>query len=69
MTKYDAGPAFPQERTLEDGSHQECEGISIRDYFAIRAFQTRLAKYSDWTLTELTKQSYADADAMLEARK
>lgn len=39
-----------------------------RDYFAIQAFQVRLAKYNDWTLTELTQQAYLDADAMLKAR-
>jgi len=43
--------------------------MPIRDYFAIRAFQTRLAKYNEWTLTELTEQAYADADAMMKARK
>lgn len=43
-------------------------GMTLRDYFAIKAFQVRLAKYDDWTLTELTEQAYADADAMLEAR-
>jgi hypothetical protein len=30
-------PAFPQERTLGDGSHEECEGLTIRDYFAAKA--------------------------------
>ena len=43
--------------------------ITLRDYFAMRAFQTRLAKYNDWTLDELTNQAYQDADAMLKARK
>jgi hypothetical protein len=44
------------------------KGMTLRDYFAIKAFQVRLAKYNDWTLTELTEQAYLDADAMLEAR-
>lgn len=43
--------------------------MTLRDYFAIRAFQTRLAKHNDWTLDELTEQSYMDADAMLKARE
>jgi len=43
--------------------------LTLRDYFAIRSFQTRLAKHQDWTLTELTDQAYIDADAMLDARK
>lgn len=42
--------------------------MTLRDYFAIRAFQTRFAKYNDWTLDELTDQAYRDADAMLAAR-
>ena len=53
------GPAFPFEYA----------GMTLRDYFAIRAFQTRLAKHSDWTLDELTEQAYMDADAMLKARE
>ena len=42
--------------------------ITLRDYFAIKAFQMRLVKYHDWTLTELTEQAYLDADAMLKER-
>ena len=42
--------------------------LTLRDYFAAKAFQVRLAKYDDWTLTELTEQAYLDADALLEAR-
>jgi hypothetical protein len=71
-----SGPAFPiADPFAVKGPKNEAEalrlqsGMTLRDYFAIRAFQTRLAKYNDWTLTELTEQSYADADAMLEARK
>jgi hypothetical protein len=36
------GPAFPQVRTLPCGSHEECEGLSVRDYFAAKAMQTIL---------------------------
>ena len=43
-------------------------GMTLRDYFAAKAFQVRLAKYDDWTLTELAEQAYLDADALLEAR-
>jgi len=42
--------------------------MTLRDYFAAKAFQVRLAKYDDWTLTELAYQAYLDADALLEAR-
>ena len=57
-------PAFPSEHMASELR----SGMTLRDYFAIKAFQVRLAKYDDWTLTELTEQAYADADAMLEAR-
>ena len=40
----------------------------LRDVFAGLAFQTRLAKYNDWTLDALTDQAYKDADALLKAR-
>jgi hypothetical protein len=70
------GPAFP----VADPFAVKCpstetealrlqQGMTLRDYFAIRAFQTRLAKHSDWTLDELTDQAYIDADAMLKARE
>ena len=63
MNEKTGGPAFPRTQ------HPNETGMTLRDYFAIRAFQTRLAKYNDWTLDELTDQAYRDADAMLEARK
>ena len=45
------------------------DGMTLRDYFAAKAFQARLEKYNDWTLDELSSQAYKDADAMLKARK
>jgi hypothetical protein len=77
MTTNTGGSAFPTLKAKKVESnyggvyvdqYEAIGGLSIRDYFAIRAFQTRLAKHNDWTLTELTEQSYADADAMLKAR-
>ena len=59
--KQTGGPAFPTTRGVYS------DGMTLLDYFAIRAFQTRLSKHHDWTLTELTEQSYRDAHAMLEA--
>ena len=47
---------------------KQLRGVSVRDYFAIRAFQARLAKHNDWTLTEITDQAWSDADAMLRRR-
>lgn len=74
MSKKDpGGPAFPVHPDMAERlgcfNSQSDAGMSIRDYFAIRAFQARLAKYDDWTLTEIAQQAYSDADAMLEARK
>lgn len=66
------GPAFPDPGRAQSAKQREVltdTGMTLRDYFAIRAFQTRLAKHSDWTLDELTEQSYMDADAMLKARE
>lgn len=65
-TKHTGGPAFP---VPNDANVNDQEGMTLRDYFAIRAFQSRLEKYKDWTLTQLTEQAYLDADSMLEARK
>ena len=67
MTTNTGGPAFP-------GLHpsKECQyndpGMTLRDYFAAKSFQVRLAKHDDWTLTELAEQAYLDADAMMKAR-
>jgi hypothetical protein len=64
------GPAFPHTRYYSKEHPIGFEiGMTLRDYFAIKSFQVRLAKYDDWTLTELTEQAYLDANAMLEARK
>lgn len=59
------GPAFP----VPANAFNDMEGMTLRDYFAAKAFQTRLAKHNDWTLDELTKQAFYDADALLKARK
>jgi hypothetical protein len=71
------GPAFPQVRTLPCGSHEECEGLSVRDYFAAKAMQALLASGeadvilettdSDWP-ESIANDSYVMADAMLKAR-
>jgi len=65
--KQTGGPAFPQYIISNNGAYVD-GGMTLLDYFAIRAFQTRLSKHHDWTLTELTEQSYRDADAMLKVR-
>ena len=68
MSKDSKTPqAFPYSGEGDELNYSK--GMFLRDYFAIRAFQTRLSKHHDWTLTELTEQAYQDADAMLKARK
>ena len=66
--KNTGGTAFPVQSIYIEDVETNSRGMSLRDYFAAKAFQVRLAKYDDWTLTELTEQAYLDADAMLEAR-
>ena len=52
-----------------DCNFTQYTGMTLRDYFAAKAFQSRLEKYNDWTLDELSSQAYKDADAMLKARQ
>jgi len=74
-------PAFPQERMLPDGSHEECEGLSVRDYFAAKAMQSLIL---DDEVHEQVKEanfgedewhefvvfcSYKFADAMMKRRQ
>jgi hypothetical protein len=70
-------PAFPQTRTLPDGSHEECEGLTMRDYFAAKALQGLLAnpKLQDQILKEggcrsgwIETSAWAFADEMIKAR-
>jgi hypothetical protein len=42
--------------------------MTLRDHFAGLAFEVRFISSENWTLTEITQQAYADADAMLKAR-
>ena len=67
---WDGGPAFPQERTLECGSIEECEGLSMRDYFAAKAMQTLLAEgyYEGEVCNGVAIDAYEMADIMLWAR-
>lgn len=61
-------PAFPQERVLPDGSHEECEGLSVRDYFAAKAMQGLLASDTFAPVSEFVRRAYEIADAMMEER-
>jgi hypothetical protein len=64
-------PAFPQTRTLLDGSSEECEGLTMRDYFAAKVIQGTLAGdlFVSADFEEEIEFAYRIADAMLEARK
>ena len=69
MSIETGGPAFPGSYTGNNGMPVWSDGMTLRDYFAAKAFQSRLAKHNDWTLTELAEQAYSDADAMIAARE
>jgi len=63
MTSKDintGGPAFP----LGDGVHR---GMTLRDYFAAKAMQALIEKYSHEG--DVSRNAYKLADAMLKARE
>ena len=68
------GPAFPTENARQTGpSTWHEEGMTLRDYFAAKAMQASLTvirEFPDehWRMG-LALDSYAMADAMLEARE
>ena len=61
--KNDGGPAFPFSDDVD------CEGMSLRDWFAGLAMQGMMASGSQAPDDRLAAEAYAAADAMLEARK
>ena len=70
MTKETGGPAFPIIHPPVEGVTNggvESYGITLRDYFAAKAMQGLIAKYSHQS--DIARNAYAIADAMLEARK
>jgi hypothetical protein len=67
-------PAFPHTNPNYDGNWDKrthIEGMFLRDYFAAKALQGMLATPEGYAANEhaLAKSAYAQADAMLEARK
>jgi hypothetical protein len=62
-------PAFPH--TIEHLHEPQTTGMTLRDYFAAKAMQTRLLDdsydFSDRGM--IAQQAYAYADAMMEARQ
>lgn len=71
MSDHNDHPAFPQERTLPCGSHEECEGLSIRDYFAAKAMQSYMVNeiWRPETFKLVAKTCYQLADVMLKERE
>jgi hypothetical protein len=61
-------PAFP---VCDAARIHELQGMTLRDYFAAKAMQTRLLDdsydFSDRGM--IAQQAYAYADAMMEARQ
>jgi hypothetical protein len=67
----DGGPAFPCETIHPCGSHEQVDGLTIRDYFAAQAMQAMLANpHCDLNpLREVIPAAYELADAMLKERE
>ena len=70
--KNDGGPAFPVP-LLPGQSWQgigQCDGMTLRDYFAGRAMQSYLLDKDrdSFTFEQWAQASYEMADAMLKAR-
>jgi hypothetical protein len=59
---------FHQIPTWKEVHGGYAKDMTLRDYYAGLAFEVRFIKSENWTLTEITQQAYADADAMLKAR-
>lgn len=65
------GPAFPTTKPL-DSWDDPYQGMTLRDYFAAKAMQGRLATtetYDDLHWNVLAIDAYKMADAMLKARE
>jgi len=78
MRNKTGGPAFPTPRFTMDGEGRvlgfsiSTDGMSLRDYFAAKAMQaaaTNPVGAEGFTFEERAAWAYAQADAMLEARK
>jgi hypothetical protein len=80
-TKDDGGPAFPTDVDNYAGKYRG-QGLSLRDHFAAKAIDAVYPKFRkmfeqenedmlDWEnyFEDIAQESYAIADAMLEARK
>ena len=75
MSKHTGGPAFPQiNECVQNGIERGFSGMTLRDYFAAQAITGCMTEYwnsdsySDPMWTDIAKQAYGIADAMLKAR-
>lgn len=78
MSSNTGGPAFPSGTDFYGGPNKEYgkRGLTLRDYFAAKAMPVHMAALSTWDAgspeawqNEITRLSYATADAMLKARE
>ena len=74
MTTDTGGPAFPhtvEYKGADCGGVVPHGGMTLRDYFAIKALQGICASgpASEWSNGRLSAEAYDLADAMLKARK
>ena len=69
----DGGPAFPFKEEDGAGGFTQYNGMTLRDYFAWKAFAGIMSSYSNenWVnyAVSSSKEAYAMADAMLAARE
>ena len=66
------GPAFPCETIHPCGSHEQVDGLSIRDYFAAKALIAWYCNLEDGVSRHpdsVATWCYQLADAMLKARE
>ena len=72
MSKDTGGSAFPWQELLNDGNGNSWsnhhEGMSMRDYIAIRAMQSVSLALDNNEQELIANASYQMADAMLKAR-
>ena len=66
MSEFDGGAAFPI--VHPDGQGVQYYGMSLRDYFAAKAMQGRLAVPGYVDVEQAAAMAYRMADAMLKER-
>ena len=61
-------PAFPLPEYAHFSRSERNEGMTLRDYFAAKAFNALLMTRGDSLTQEIARAAYDYADAMLKAR-